>query len=90
MSFLADRLKAIKPSASMAVVQKAFDLANTGRDIISLGAGEPDFDTPLHIIEAGKKALDEGVTRYTGVNGTPELQAALTAKFKRDNDLDFT
>jgi aspartate aminotransferase len=90
MSFLADRLKAVKPSASMAVVQKAHDLANTGRDIISLGAGEPDFDTPLHIIEAGKKALDEGVTRYTGVNGTPELQDAIIAKFKRDNDLDFT
>jgi aspartate aminotransferase len=90
MSFLADRLKAIKPSASMSVVQKARDLANTGRDIISLGAGEPDFDTPLHIIEAGKKALDEGVTRYTGVNGTPELQDAIIAKFKRDNDLDYT
>jgi aspartate aminotransferase len=89
MSFLADRLKAIKPSASMSVVQKARDLANTGRDIISLGAGEPDFDTPLHIIEAGKKALDEGVTRYTGVNGTPELQDAIIAKFKRDNDLDY-
>ena len=74
----------------MSVVQKARDLANTGRDIISLGAGEPDFDTPLHIIEAGKKALDEGVTRYTGVNGTPELQDAIIAKFKRDNDLDYT
>jgi aspartate aminotransferase len=90
MSFLANRLNAIKPSASMAVVQKARDLANIGRDIISLGAGEPDFDTPSHIIEAGKKALDEGVTRYTGVNGTPELQDSIIAKFKRDNDLDYT
>jgi len=90
MSFLADRLNAIKPSASMAVVQKAQDLANMGQDVISLGAGEPDFDTPSHIIEAGKKALDEGVTRYTGVNGTPELQDAIIAKFKRDNNLDYT
>ena len=90
MSFLADRLNAINPSASMAVVQKANDLAASGHDIISLGAGEPDFDTPAHIIEAGKKALDDGITRYTGVNGTPELQDAIIAKFKRDNDLEYT
>ena len=90
MPFLAERLSAVKPSASMAVVQKAKDLASAGHNIINLGAGEPDFDTPAHIIEAGKKALDDGITRYTGVNGTTELQDAIIAKFKRDNDLEYT
>jgi aspartate aminotransferase len=90
MSFIADRLSAVKPSATIAVSQKARDLAATGRNIISLGAGEPDFDTPQHIIDAGKKALDDGLTRYTGVNGTPELQDAIIAKYKRDNGLEYT
>jgi len=90
MSFVADRLSAVKPSATIAVSQKARDLAAAGRDIISLGAGEPDFDTPAHIIEAAKQALDDGMTRYTAVNGIPELQDAIIAKFKRDNDLDYT
>ena len=90
MSFVADRLSAVKPSATIAVSQKARDLADAGRDIISLGAGEPDFDTPAHIIEAAKQALDDGMTRYTAVNGIPELQDAIIAKFKRDNDLDYT
>jgi len=89
MTFLADRLNAIKPSPTIAVSQKARDLKTEGRDIISLGAGEPDFDTPKHIIEAGKKALDEGVTRYTGTNGTPELQDAIIEKFKRDSGIDY-
>lgn len=90
MSIVAKRLSAIQPSPTIAVAQKARDLAAAGRDIISLGAGEPDFDTPQHIIEAAKKALDDGMTRYTGVNGTPELQDAIIAKFKRENDLDYT
>ncbi len=90
MSFIADRLSAIKPSPTIAVTTKARELASEGRDIIGLGAGEPDFDTPDHIIEAAKQALDSGITRYTGVNGMPELQDAIIAKFKRDSDLDFT
>jgi len=89
MSFIAERLSAVKPSATIAVTQKARDLKAAGRDVISLGAGEPDFDTPAHIIEAGKKALDDGMTRYTAVNGIPELLEAVSAKFKRDNGLDY-
>jgi len=90
MPFIADRLSAVQPSATIAVSQKARDLAAAGRDIISLGAGEPDFDTPAHIIEAAKKALDDGMTRYTAVNGVPELQDAIIAKFKRDSGLDYS
>lgn len=89
MSIVAKRLSAINPSPTIAVSQKARDLQAEGRDIISLGAGEPDFDTPQHIIDAAKKALDEGMTRYTAVNGVPELLDAISAKFKRDNDLDY-
>jgi len=89
MSIVAKRLSAIKPSPTIAVSQKARDLQAEGRDIISLGAGEPDFDTPQHIIDAAKKALDDGMTRYTAVNGVPELLDAISAKFKRDNDLDY-
>ena len=90
MSFVADRLGLIKPSPTIAVTQKARDLKADGRDVIGLGAGEPDFDTPGHIIEAAKKALDDGMTRYTPVNGIPELREALVAKFKRDNGLDYS
>ncbi|MBO6949026.1 MAG: pyridoxal phosphate-dependent aminotransferase [Rhodospirillales bacterium] len=90
MSIVADRLSVIKPSPTIAITQKARDLAAEGRNIISLSAGEPDFDTPKHVIDAAKKALDEGMTRYTGVNGTPELLDAIIAKFKRDNDLEYT
>ncbi|MCK5778846.1 MAG: aminotransferase class I/II-fold pyridoxal phosphate-dependent enzyme, partial [Rhodospirillales bacterium] len=90
MSIVADRLSVIKPSPTIAITQKARDLAAEGRNIISLSAGEPDFDTPQHVIDAAKKALDEGMTRYTGVNGTPELLDAIIAKFKRDNDLEYT
>lgn len=89
MSFVASRLSLIKPSPTIAVTQKARDLKAEGRDVIGLGAGEPDFDTPGHIIEAAKKALDDGVTRYTAVNGIPELLEAISAKFKRDNELDY-
>ena len=90
MAFLADRLSAVKPSPTIAVTQKARDLQAQGKDVIGLGAGEPDFDTPAHIIEAAKKALDDGMTRYTAINGIPELQDAIIAKFKRDNELDYT
>ncbi|MCH8236836.1 MAG: pyridoxal phosphate-dependent aminotransferase [Proteobacteria bacterium] len=90
MSFVASRLSLIKPSATIAVTQKARDLKAAGRDVIGLGAGEPDFDTPPNIIEAGKKAMDDGLTRYTPINGIPELREAISAKFKRDNELDYS
>ena len=90
MSLVAQRLSLIKPSPTIAVTQKARDLKAEGRDIIGLGAGEPDFDTPPHIIEAAKAAMDRGETRYTPINGTPELRQAIRAKFKRDNGLDYS
>ncbi len=90
MSFVAGRLSLIKPSPTIAVTQKARDLKAAGKDVIGLGAGEPDFDTPAHIIEAAKKALDDGMTRYTPVNGIPELREAIAAKFKRDNGLEYS
>ena len=90
MAFVADRLSAVKPSATITVSQKARELKANGKDIIGLGAGEPDFDTPAHIIEAAKKALDDGFTRYTATNGIPELLDAISAKFKRENNLIYT
>jgi aspartate aminotransferase len=90
MSFIADRLSLIKPSPTIAVSKKARDLKAAGKDVIGLGAGEPDFDTPPHVIEAAKQAMDNGVTRYTDVNGLPELRQAIIAKFKRENGLDYT
>ena len=90
MSFVADRLSRIKPSPTIAVTTKAAELRAAGRDVIGLGAGEPDFDTPEFIKNAAKKAMDEGKTKYTPVDGTPELKEAIIAKFKRDNDLDYT
>ncbi len=90
MSFVASRLGLIKPSPTIGVTQKARDLKAEGKDVIGLGAGEPDFDTPPHIIEAAKKAMDDGVTRYTPVNGIPELREAISAKFKRENGLDYS
>ncbi|MEM7405475.1 MAG: pyridoxal phosphate-dependent aminotransferase [Pseudomonadota bacterium] len=90
MGFIADRLSAIKPSPTLAVTQKGFDLKAAGVDVISLGAGEPDFDTPPHIVAAAKKALDDGITRYTPVNGLVALREAIQSKFKRDNGLDYS
>ncbi|MBL6933070.1 MAG: pyridoxal phosphate-dependent aminotransferase [Rhodospirillales bacterium] len=90
MTFLASRLSRIKPSPTIAVATKARELKAAGRDVIGLGAGEPDFDTPAHIIAAAKVAMDAGETRYTAVAGTPELRQAIVDKFKRDNDLDYT
>jgi len=89
MGFIAERLSAIQPSPTIAVSQKARDLEAAGEDVIGLGAGEPDFDTPAHIIEAAKNALDAGMTRYTAVNGVPELLDAISAKFERDNGLAY-
>lgn len=90
MSILANRLSAIKPSPTIAVTQKAADLKAAGRDVIGLGAGEPDFDTPDHIKAAAKAAIDRGETKYTAVAGTLALRKAICAKFKRENNLDYT
>ncbi len=90
MAFLSRRLGRIKPSPTIAVTQKAAELKAQGRDVIGLGAGEPDFDTPDHIKEAAKAAIDKGQTKYTAVAGTLELRQAICAKFKRDNGLDYT
>ena len=89
MGFIADSLNRIQPSATIAVSTKARELKAQGRDIISLSAGEPDFDTPQNIKDAAKRALDEGKTKYTDVDGIPELKAAIVAKFKRDNGLTY-
>lgn len=89
MSFLSETLARVKPSATIAVTNKARELQAAGRDVIGLGAGEPDFDTPEHIREAGKAAIDAGQTRYTAVDGTPALKAAICAKFARENGLTY-
>ncbi|MDJ0895394.1 MAG: pyridoxal phosphate-dependent aminotransferase [Alphaproteobacteria bacterium] len=89
MSFLADRLARVKPSATVAVSTKAAELKRAGHDVIGLGAGEPDFDTPEHIKEAARQAMAEGKTKYAPVAGIPELREAIVAKLKRDNDLDY-
>ena len=90
MAFLADALSRVKPSATIAVTQKARDLKAKGRDVISLGAGEPDFDTPDNIKNAAVDAINRGETKYTPVAGIPQLRAAIAAKFKRENNLDYT
>jgi aspartate aminotransferase len=89
MAFLADRLSAIKPSPTIAVSNKARELKAAGRDVIGLGAGEPDFDTPENIRAAAIKAINSGDTRYTAVDGTPALKQAISAKFKRENGLSY-
>ena len=90
MSQLAERLSRIKPSATIAVSQKARELKAAGRDVIGLGAGEPDFDTPDNIKKAAIAAIENGETKYTAVGGTPELKKAICDKFKRENDLAYT
>jgi len=90
MSFIADTLSRIKPSPTLAVSAKSSELKAAGRDIIGLGAGEPDFDTPDNIKEAAIRAIRDGQTKYTKVDGTPELKAAISAKFARENGLTYT
>jgi len=87
---LSKRVQAIKPSPTLAVTARAAKLKAEGKDIIGLGAGEPDFDTPQHIKDAAIAAINKGFTKYTAVGGTPTLKAAVIAKFKRDNGLDYT
>jgi len=89
MAFLSDALARVKPSPTIAVSSKARELKAAGKDVISLGAGEPDFDTPDNIKEAAIKAIRDGKTKYTNVDGIPELKQAISAKFKRENNLDY-
>jgi aspartate aminotransferase len=89
MAFLADRLARVKPSPTMAITALATELAASGRDIITLSQGEPDFDTPENIREAGIAAINRGDTRYTVFDGRIELKQAIAAKFKRENGLDY-
>src|SRR6266550_4403627 len=87
--FLAQALDRIKPSPTLAMTQKARELKAAGRNVIGLAAGEPDFDTPDNIKEAAIAAIRRGETKYTAVEGIPELRAAIAAKFKRENHLDY-
>ena len=89
MSLESAALKRVKPSATLAVDAKARALVAEGRNVIGLAAGQPDFDTPDNIKEAAIKAIREGKTKYTDVDGTPELKDAVAAKFKRENGLDY-
>ncbi len=90
MSIISNSLKRIKPSPTIAVTQKARELKAAGKDVIALGAGEPDFDTPNNIKKAAVKAIRIGDTKYTPVDGTPAIKNAVTKKFKRENNLTYT
>ena len=89
MSIVSNSLKRIKPSPTIAVTSKAREMRAAGRDVIGLGAGEPDFDTPDNIKEAAIKAIKIGDTKYTAVDGTPALKKAIRAKFQRENNLSY-
>ena len=89
MAFLSDTIARVKASPTIAVTTKAAELKAQGRDIIGLGAGEPDFDTPQNIKDAAKRAIDQGKTKYTAVDGIPELKKAICAKFARENGLSY-
>jgi aspartate aminotransferase len=89
MELLSKTLSRVKPSPTIAVTQKAAELKAAGHDVIGLGAGEPDFDTPVNIQDAGIAAIKAGKTKYTAVDGIPELKQAICAKFKRDNGLEY-
>ena len=90
MSIISDSLKRIKPSPTIAVTQKARELSAAGKDVVGLGAGEPDFDTPDNIKKAAIKAIKSGDTKYTAVDGTPALKKAIVSKFKRENKLNYS
>ncbi|MDG1280886.1 MAG: pyridoxal phosphate-dependent aminotransferase [Pseudorhodobacter sp.] len=89
MAFLSDTLARVKPSPTIAVTTKAAELKAAGKDVIGLGAGEPDFDTPQNVKDAAKRAIDAGKTKYTAVDGIPELKKAICAKFERENGLKY-
>ncbi|SVD96059.1 uncharacterized protein METZ01_LOCUS448913, partial [marine metagenome] len=86
---LSDRIGRISPSATLAMTAKAAELREAGIDVINLSVGEPDFTTPLNIREAGKRAIDDGLTRYTPGSGTIDLKKAVSEKMSRDNDLHY-
>ncbi|MGB5201148.1 MAG: aminotransferase class I/II-fold pyridoxal phosphate-dependent enzyme, partial [Sedimenticolaceae bacterium] len=86
---LSSRVQAVKPSPTLAITARAAALRAEGKDVIGLGAGEPDFDTPEHIKDAARKAIAAGKTKYTPVDGTPSLKQAVMDKFRRDNGLDY-
>ena len=90
MSIISDSLKRVKPSPTISVTQKVRELRAAGKDVIGLGAGEPDFDTPLNIKNAAIKAIKKGDTKYTAVDGTPALKKAIVNKFKRENKLNYS
>jgi len=87
---LANRIKRVKPSQTLAITARAAELRAQGKDIIGLGAGEPDFDTPEHIKQAAIDAINRGFTKYTAVDGTKELKQAIISKFRRENRLEYT
>jgi aspartate aminotransferase len=89
MGFVSDTLQRVRPSPTIAVSNKAMELKAAGKDVIGLGAGEPDFDTPDNIKQAGIKAINEGKTKYTAVDGIPELKQAIANKLKRENGLEY-
>ncbi len=89
MSIISNNLKRIKPSPTIAVTQKARELRAAGKDVIGLGAGEPDFDTPINVKNAAIRAIRDGDTKYTAVDGTPALKKAILKKFKRENKLNY-
>ena len=86
---LADRLSAVKPSPTLAITARAAEMRAAGKDIIGLGAGEPDFDTPVHIKTAAIEAINNGFTKYTAVDGTPSLKQAVIDKFNKDNGFKY-
>ncbi len=90
MSIISNNLKRIKPSPTIAVTTKAREMRASGKDVIGLGAGEPDFDTPDNVKEAAIRAIKNGETKYTAVDGTPDLKKAIVEKFKRENNLNYT
>ena len=89
MSFISDTLKRIKPSATMVITAKAAQLKREGKKVIGLSSGEPDFDTPKHVKEAAIEAINKGHTKYTNIEGIPELRQSIVEKFKKDNNLDY-
>ncbi len=89
MSIISNNLKRIKPSPTIAVTQKARELRAAGKDVVGLGAGEPDFDTPINVKNAAIRAIRDGDTKYTAVDGTPALKKAILKKFKRENKLNY-
>ncbi|HIG89227.1 MAG TPA: pyridoxal phosphate-dependent aminotransferase, partial [Candidatus Thioglobus sp.] len=90
MTILSDRVGKVKPSATLAITAKANELKAQGIQIVSMGSGEPDFDTPKNVQQAAVEAIHNGQTRYTAVDGTPELKQAIRDKFKRENNLEYS